>query len=153
MSLTKNIDSYADVERVFRIAQLNPNGCSARIGDNKAAQRWRMRAYYFRKLWADTYSEANKHASTPELRALGFAHKSPWDNFVLTVEDEYVVIKPSDIEVLEIIPADGIMPDDMLMTDTEVLNALSGPAAPMVITSPGVEQDEDDKFSADKPLF
>lgn len=134
MALSNRLDKYRDVEQWLNAALLNPNGGTVVLRTKNAAIQWRQRAYYFRKLYAEEMREAFLHGSDAQKMMAG---KSPWDDFVLTVEDSKVHIRRQTDEVLEFIPADGIMPEGP-MNATEALDVLSGPAHPVTIITPGV---------------
>lgn len=142
MALSNKLEAYNDIERYFRMAAMNPNGGTVVLSSKSAAIRWRQRAYYFRKLWAAEMHEPFLNG-TPEQRLM--AGKSPWDDFVLILEENKIHIRRQTDEVLDFIPADGIIPASDKVSDTEFLNTAFGPAAKLSYAPEGpLELEVDD---------
>lgn len=135
MALSKNLDRYTDVHHWLQAALANPNGGTVVMKSKNAAIQWRQRAYYYRKLFAAEMHDVYLHGTDEQKMMVG---KSPWDHLVLTVEDNKVHIRPMGDEVLEFIPADGIMPEAQV-SPTALLDMATGSAAPMVVSESSLD--------------
>lgn len=84
MPLSKNINQYQDIKRVLDTAVAN-GGARYKLPSDKAAVRWRLRAYYYRKLLQVSLQEGN---IIP-----GYTPATPYDMMQLTLDGPIVIIK------------------------------------------------------------
>lgn len=83
MSLSKNINTYSDIEKVLRAARA-AGGARYTLESEGKAHRWRQRAYMFRKLLI---------GQAMELALPGHIPTTPYDTMRLTIEGPTVLIR------------------------------------------------------------
>lgn len=84
MALTRSLAAYYDVAQILATARRN-GGARYRLLDDKAAIRWRARAYYYRSLLARM--DELSHPEQP-----GYMPSTQWDDLHLSLEGPTVVI-------------------------------------------------------------
>lgn len=116
MPLSNNINTYGDVRKVFDIA-VERGGVKYKLETHKAAVHWRHRAYQFRKL---LFKQAERNSIVP-----GQPAETPYDNLVIRIEDNVVIIQPMELtgELADLndepISGVGLGDDDDLLREAE----------------------------------
>lgn len=84
MPLSRSLAAYYDVQQVFMTARKN-GGIRYTLESEKAAIRWRQRAYYYRALLAKSDQEAHANVA-------GYLPSTVWDDVYLQCQDNVVLV-------------------------------------------------------------
>lgn len=84
MPMSRSLGAYYDVQQIFVAAREN-GGAVYTLESEKAAIRWRARAYHYRSLLAQ--SDERAHPNQP-----GYLPITPWDDIYLQCDGPKVII-------------------------------------------------------------